>query len=454
MPTATTTGPVTGGIRGRPFNAATLDLESFGYVEEEYFLEGTAAATELAVGAELREDGRWDVVIAGAAPYRTRLLVRRPADAAECNGTVYVEWLNVSGGFDVDTAFVHNHAELLRSGYVWVGASVQRAGVHGPPLVAGLSQPLTMWDEERYGTLEVPDDAHSYDIFTQVGRAVGRHRETSPVDLLGGLDIERVFAAGQSQSAARLASYVNAVQRSASVFDGFFIAARSGWAAPLGSGMVTRRAVRIRDDVDALVFRVNTESEALGSFPVRQPDGEHGRYWEVAGTAHQGSYVTAGLDPQFARDLDRPMPAGALPDNDMPVQHAMDAALWHLDRWARGVAEPPSLPLIDVAGNPPVIARDTFGNAKGGIRLPELEVPTKQYGPQGVPHVSHSLRGFAFPFDDAMLRALYPSHDAYVAKFTAATDAAVDAGYLLDADAEASLRAARAADVPPVRSRS
>ncbi len=84
------------------------------------------------------------------------------------------------------------------------------------------------------------------------------------------------------------------------------------------------------------------------------------------------------------------------------------------------------------------------------MRLPEIEVPTKQYGPFGLPTVSHRLRGFALPFDDAMLRARYPTHDDYVAKFTAATDAAVDAGVLLDRDAEVGLRdRPAAAEVPP-----
>ena len=118
---------------------------------------------------------------------------------------------------------------------MWVGVSAQRAGVHGPPLIPGLSLPLATWDPERYGTLWVPDDAYSYDIFTQAARAVGPARDTSLVDPLGGLDVSSCFAAGQSQSAGRLASYVNAVQPTAGVFDGFLIAARGAWVAPLGA---------------------------------------------------------------------------------------------------------------------------------------------------------------------------------------------------------------------------
>ena len=443
------TGPSTGVSSGLPFGRSVVDLAPHGYVEEEYFVDGEATAYVLAPGATLREDGRWDIVPGERAEYRSRLLVRRPADPARCNGTVYVEWQNVSGGLDIDAAWMHNHEELLRSGYVWVGVSAQRAGVLGPPLIPGLSCPLTEWDAERYGTCSIPDDAFSYDVFTQAARAVGPDRDRSGGDPLGGLVVEHVLAAGQSQSAGRLATYVNAVQPLEGFFDGFFIAARGAWVAPLGAGMITREPSRIRDDVDTKVFRVNTEGEAFGSYPVRQPDTDAYRYWEIAGSAHQGAYVTVGVDGLLARDLGVPGRAGALPDNDLPSHRAMNAGLWHLDRWVRGEGPPPEQPLIEISGSPIDVVRDGFGNAQGGVRLPELAVPTKQYGPFGLPTISHRLRGFALPFDDATLRARYPSHDDYVAKFTAATDAAVDAGVLLDHDADAGLRAARAADVPP-----
>ena len=35
-----------------------------------------------------------------SAPYRTRIVVVRPQDPTQFNGTVVLEWLNVSSGFD------------------------------------------------------------------------------------------------------------------------------------------------------------------------------------------------------------------------------------------------------------------------------------------------------------------------------------------------------------------
>lgn len=52
-----------------------------------------------------------------------------------------------------------------------------------------------------------------------------------------------------------------------------------------------------------------------------------------------------------------------------------DAAIVHVQRWIEGGAPPPKQPLIAVAGNPPAIVRDSHGIAKGGVRLPDVEVP-------------------------------------------------------------------------------
>jgi len=66
--------PVTGGAHGQPFGAAT----PAGYVEEERFFSGTA--TSYAKAGTWGVDGKWDVKASVTAPYKVRMLVRRPAD--------------------------------------------------------------------------------------------------------------------------------------------------------------------------------------------------------------------------------------------------------------------------------------------------------------------------------------------------------------------------------------
>ncbi|HZB72875.1 MAG TPA: alpha/beta hydrolase domain-containing protein, partial [Acidimicrobiales bacterium] len=68
------------------------------WVEEERMAAGTAASYR--ADGDLPEDGRFELAEAGSAEYRTRIVVRRPERPEDFNGTVVVEWLNVSGGLD------------------------------------------------------------------------------------------------------------------------------------------------------------------------------------------------------------------------------------------------------------------------------------------------------------------------------------------------------------------
>jgi hypothetical protein len=114
-----------------------------------------------------------------------------------------------------------------------------------------------------------------------------------------------------------------------------------------------------------------------GNLTVRQPDSATLRFWEMAGTAHAGSQIGAELDEILARDG-----VGALLQRD--VVNTIDwswvrnAALEHLVRWAEGGEAPSSFPPVDasLAGG---IHADDAGNATGGIRLPDLEVPTARH---------------------------------------------------------------------------
>ena len=92
-----TVAPVAG--PGSPFlGLGVFDLKALGYVVEEYFVSGTAASYKLK--GEATADGAWAAEAAGTAPYATRIVVVRPTDPKKFNGTVAVEWLNVTGGLD------------------------------------------------------------------------------------------------------------------------------------------------------------------------------------------------------------------------------------------------------------------------------------------------------------------------------------------------------------------
>ena len=223
-------GPVTGGEKGWPFGRPNLDVATFGYREVEYFLEGTAVRYRPRAGTELGLDGRWEVEPAGTAPYRTRFVVYRPVDPGAFNGTVLVSWNNVSAGFD---GYTVDSPEIIDSGCAYVAVSAQRAGVHG---MGQQPMGLVQWDPARYGSLSISSDDYSFDIFTQAARTVAAGRSRSPIDPLDGLDVRHLVAIGASQSASRLAAYINAVQPLEHLFDAFMPYLYFGGGSPLDGG--------------------------------------------------------------------------------------------------------------------------------------------------------------------------------------------------------------------------
>src|ERR1700722_6401993 len=190
------------------------DLATLGYRETEFSLEGSASSYELQ--GERGEDGRWNVTTGAEAPFRTRFVVRRPVDPERFSGTVVVEWHNVSAGIDAapDWGFFHRH--LAAQGHAWVGVSAQKVGIDGGGVVESIH--LKLLAPERYKDLEHPGDAWSFDIFTQVGRLLQLPSDENP---LGGLAPSQILAAGESQSAACLVTYINAVDPHAQLFDEF-----------------------------------------------------------------------------------------------------------------------------------------------------------------------------------------------------------------------------------------
>ena len=440
----TITGPITTGA-GIPQTATPIDLEARGYIEEEYFVSGDAVSYE-AVG-EWGTDGAWDVSVAATEPFATRILVRRPADAGAYNGTTVVEWLNVSSNVDIDIDFVFASEELLRGGYTWVGVSAQAVGITGD----GVDSPfgpgalgLQAWDPVRYGDLVHPGDAFSYDIFSQVGAAL---RAPGAVDPLDGLGVDRLLATGESQGAFRLLTYTNAVQPVAEVYDGILIHSRNGSGAPLtgetmAGGEVPDTAA-IRTDLDIPVFQVETETDlfALGlPFPpARQPDTDRIRTWEVAGLAHSDSYYLSRLSEQGLRQFEDFLDLSAflVQMNSGPQNHIMNAALRYLDRWVADGTLPPTAAPIETADG--AIVRDGDGNAVGGLRTPHLDVPIATLTGEGL-----SVVGQTLPFDEATLAARYGDEAGYLAAFTVALDATIDAGFVLADDRDAILAEAAA----------
>jgi hypothetical protein len=418
VPNPTVTGPVAATVppgdpsHNYPFFAANVDLTDYGYIEEEFFFEGLAnrySTPPLAPG----------LIIDTGHPYRTRLLVRRPSSARNFSGTVLLEWQNVSFGYDLDPSWLASHEHMMQRGNAWIGVSAQAAGIHTP--VTG----LRAWNWSRYGTLDVTqngqilDDSLCYDIYSQAAQAI---RHPVGVDPMGGLPVRLVLALGVSQSANRLSIYHNSIHPLAGVVDAF-------------SFYVGGTA--LRTDLNVKVFKTLSETDVAlrGHALLSEPDSEHFRRWETAGTSHVDLHFVQQSGPIQVRDgiplapLDCALP----PLSRIPYYYVANAATDHLVRWVTQNISPPVARRIQVVslGPPVVIARDVFGNALGGIRVSQFAAPTATN--TGV----NSGPGFCFLFGSfevfsaATLHALYPNHGRYVSQATQAAHEAMQNGYVV-----------------------
>lgn len=449
----TLTAPIPGHIT---LGNGIFDNAIEGYEVEERFLSGTARryeTTTVPTGG-----GEWDLTPAGEAKYRTRLVIVRPKDASKFNGTVVVEWLNVSGGTDAAPDWNFFHRELIRSGFAYVAVSAQKVGLDGGTMAFPGVQPIKLADPVRYGSLVHPGDAYAFDIFGQAGHAV---KQGASNGLLSNLKVRHVLADGESQSAAFLTSYVNGVDPLDRVFDGFLIHSRFAGAAPLDgdylTGMmeqgsnVARMPVRLRPDVRVPVLTVITETDLMapsrGYLAARQPDTAKIRTWEIAGTAHADSYILTGaaldtghapiaaLAKAFTPSSDLFGQKLVKPMNAAPQHHyVMQAALSALDNWVRTGTSPEPRPVLEADASG--LKTDSLGNATGGIRSPWLDVPTSKLSGLGQPPGGFAfLFGSTEPFDTSELARLYPGgKDEYLRKFASALDDAIAAGNIIAAD--------------------
>jgi hypothetical protein len=476
VPTPSVEGPILPGS-GISFLGSTLfPPTTVGYEQSEFFLSGNATA--YSSSAPLAKDGRWHVTPETTAPYKTRIVVYRPTDPARFDGTVVVEWLNVTGGIDAPAAWLNAHDEMIREGMAFVGVDAQAGGINGEPGsiatedgVGGIKQT----DPARYGTLNHPGDSFSYSIYQQAGEAVRKDAS----QILSGLTPKRVIALGESQSAFRLVTYIDALQSSSSgIYDAYFVYSRGGDGADLSQApqrtITTPTPTYIRTDLHVPVFMFETESDllGLGYLAARQPATTVIREWETAGTAHDDTYgllyartdtgnVTADSDAfnSMLHPPEDPIPGivdCAAPINAGSHTYELRAALSEVNHWLTSGRPPRQSPRLDVdATNHHAFRADSNGNALGGIRSPQVAAPVATLSGVGQPGSSSvpanagaetstvsgqalcGIFGTTVPFTAAKIATLYPTHATFVKKWDEATAAEVTQGYLLPADARA-----------------
>ncbi len=436
---------------GTPMSATVMDMKANGYVEEELFVKGAAGRyriTHPLANAEIIDSGH---------PYTTRVLVRRPIDQAHFNGTVIVEWLNVSLNQDVDFVFGATRELVVRDGYVWIGLSAQRNGVEA----------MKKWNPKRYLALSVAasnidpadgreidpadpsimavgGDVLAWDIFSQVGKMA----LAGDPKLMGGLKAKHLIAAAESQSTLKVTTYYNSIQPLHKAYEGYLFYDRSG---------------QLRTDVDAKTIAIGTEIfTALLKYPP-QDDTDHQRWWEVNGASHfsldevenyvdpfvkrDGAFRNAVGNPESLSDLIKkngpcspPTSYSRVPNGDI-----LKAALHGLNKWISGgpaLANAPRF-VVDTQKTPKYV-RDANGKILGGIRTAAMDAPMADNAGIGSGPWFCGPSGYHIDFSDKELCQRYGSHDAYVARVEAIVNANMRDGVLLPVEAKKTVDEAKA----------
>jgi len=421
--TPTVFGPQPTGPGNTPFLATDLDLASSGYVEEEFEYTGNAfvydrsgsneqTATKITTGGDLN-DGRF--------PYRTRMIVRRPVNPADSNGTVVVEWMNVTAGFDVEWNWFGDPQYLIDNGYTWVGISAQNTGVNF----------LKGFNAARYGDLFITNpganpqndaDPLSFEIYSAGIKALlGAANGSDP---LNGLRPQTVIASGESQSGSRLSTYYNKIQPLHELVDAFLITVSTG---------------ALRDDRPEKAIRVISETETRTQRT--EPDDGSYRQWEVAGASHLPRMAFDNAQVPLTRDVTTlDVDCERFPLSKVQWPFVVNSAMDKLVSWSNGGAAPPIAPRGNYT-DPATLERDEFGIARGGIRLPEVSVPvavntginTPRPGASGLSAFCVLLGSYEI-FPETTLTTLYSDYGDYVDKTAPAVQGVADQGFILQGD--------------------
>ena len=441
-----------------PFIAWHQDLSKSGYVEQEYLVSGDANIYEYV------DDGAQSSAVRvrdEAIPYTSRLLIRRPVDARRFNGTLVLEVLNPTAGWDGDPIWQNTHEYMMRAGAVYAGLTSKPVALDFLRDKWG-REPFPARNSNRYARLEMSYFGQVWDMLSEVAALLkSSGNDANP---LAGLPVRRTILTGYSQSVAYQVTYANSFHARARMpdgrplIDGYYLAA-GGSAKNVNRASPESESLPGGDrrnlvDVDVPVVRFQTETEVPRSYRLRQHPPEYPlvRIYEMAGGAHVDQATVDSGGKALARDLGLPDFAAGCNErvNPISIGFPQSALLEILDQWVRGAAEPPPsrmIDLVDGADGTRLIARDAAGNALGGVRPPSLDVPLGRYLPNNTGAGFCFLIGSFMPFGEAELSRRYPDHDRYLQQVADTVARAVGARFLLQPDAEALVALAAASGI-------
>ena len=433
-------------------NVVPIDLAKAGYVEEEFIVSGNANVYDWA------PDGKLSVKAANA-PYATRILVRRPSDPARFSGTALIELPNTARRADWAMMWGYTEEYLLEHGDAWIVVTMPGSlgGVKkfNPTRYADLSYANPgACPAGANGPSEI-EEGLKWDALSQIGAALKNKA-------VPGINPQYLFMTTQGGD---IVAYINAIQESAKVYDGFMI------KGPSGPGRINSCAPAIPKgdarllikDVGVPVISVVQQGEVADALANRRPDSDTGkggyRLYEIAGAAHIDKKAYVGL-ASVADQNATGIPAQGTPDWPFNVRctpeiqmsthpllgYMFDMTLANMDTWVRKGIPAPKAERMNVVqmqeGNgiqsatQNMLVLDQFGNGTGGLRNVYVDVPTAKYFTTTPGPGTCRELGYETPFDWPKLESIYGSSANYAAKVNQSVDQMVKGHWLTETDAK------------------
>jgi hypothetical protein len=459
----------------RPFASAAekCDFTEIDYIEDEYFMSGTANIYE-------ESEHQKPKVIISDAPYTTRLLIRRPKEKQKFSGNIVIEILNATAMIDIDRMWVNSWQFFTRNGDIYIGITSKGHVVDSLKKFNSVRYEAINWSNpqpDRIPSKEILDGPFPFlsqyesglfwDMLIDLAKLLRTDDALNPISDYGkGM----LFLTGWSQSGSYLArilhtfAYLQENTVDGPLFDGYLLAGCGATKAPLNAyspgtalsffkGGIPQGSILGGKEP---VMAINTESENrlaywYGDFD--DPDFKF-RTWDIPASSHDTDYnLIEYYEGQGRLDLNKinisngwegfegePM--------DCPYEPIFNAAFFHLYNWARYKIPAPHAPKIktkisinpetgeDPFGSYAENVTDHYGNAVGGIRHPVADCPTGVYtsfsktATGGV----QPMFGSVMPFSQEQLKVLYGTLENYRTLVARSTDNAISLGFILPDD--------------------
>ena len=454
------TGPIPVTEKSHPFCAmkysrVPLDVEEYGYVEEEYFVSGRANVYDT--------DDKREVFIDGAPlTFKTRILVRKPKKASDFSGRIYFDIMNATQGYDIEDLWHRNYIWCMEHGHGYVGITSKPVNV----------QSLKNFDYERYCTLSFPgretvamptisksatlpgtEEGLSWDMLAQTATSI----KLGKSKCFEGYEVKYLYLTGQSQSGAYLNTFASNFDEyvndgDSNIIDGYLnivgaLVERSirqeNTIGPLRLFLRNMKPVKtpyicISSEADLYLFNYFLDGNLMNvKIPNSDSPEDKCRYYEIAGAPH-----TDIICPVLTATEEVEKTGAKMPNldenllthiNDFPTEYYICGLLEKLHIWATEGIAPPEVNTITREDRD--LKRDEFGNALGGLRSPFLDVPIGKYIASN-PEDPEGICGKLILFSKEEFLKQYKDKEDYLGKFNRVVDTQEKDGWISREDAE------------------